>query len=87
MPGQARSKGELPLAVDLERRVVFPSERDTIFAPASGARPAAIAVLRISGPDVRPRFATLAPGASFPAGAPFFAPCGVPAPGSRSTGR
>ncbi len=46
---------------------MFPSDRDTIFALASGAGKAAIAVFRISGPGCAEALATLAPGAKFPA--------------------
>jgi tRNA modification GTPase len=42
------------------------NDRDTIFAPASGAGRAAIAVLRISGPGCLAALAALAPGAEFP---------------------
>src|SRR5579863_6525165 len=45
---------------------MFANERDTIFAPASGAGRAAIAVLRISGPDCAEALAAIAPGAEFP---------------------
>ena len=45
---------------------MFANEHDTIFAPASGAGRAAIAVLRISGPDCAEALAAIAPGAEFP---------------------
>jgi tRNA modification GTPase len=45
---------------------VFASERDTIFAPASGAGRAAIAVVRISGPECSAALRVIAPGADFP---------------------
>ena len=41
---------------------MFVNERDTIFAPASGAGRAALAVLRISGPDCTAAVAAIAPG-------------------------
>ena len=44
----------------------FPASRDTIFAPASGAGRAAIAVIRISGPRCAAALAALAPGKAFP---------------------
>ena len=40
--------------------------RDTIFAPASGAGRAAIAVIRVSGPRCAAALAALAPGKAFP---------------------
>ena len=40
----------------------LPSRRDTIFAPASGVGRAAIAVIRLSGPEVRAAIAAIAPG-------------------------
>ncbi len=45
---------------------MFVNEHDTIFAPASGAGRAAIAVLRISGPDCAAAVAAIAPGPQFP---------------------
>src|SRR6202161_3635573 len=45
---------------------MFANENDTIFAPASGAGRAAIAVLRISGPGCSEALQALAPGAEFP---------------------
>jgi tRNA modification GTPase len=43
-----------------------PISRDTIFAPASGAGRAAIAVVRVSGPLCAMALAALAPGKAFP---------------------
>ena len=45
---------------------MFANDHDTIFAPASGAGRAAIAVLRISGPLCSEALHALAPGADFP---------------------
>jgi tRNA modification GTPase len=45
---------------------MFANDHDTIFAPASGAGRAAIAVLRISGPDCSDALKAIAPGAEFP---------------------
>jgi tRNA modification GTPase len=45
---------------------MFANDHDTIFAPASGAGRAAIAVLRLSGPDCSEALKTMAPGAEFP---------------------
>jgi tRNA modification GTPase len=45
---------------------LFVNEHDTIFAPASGAGRAAIAVLRISGPDCAAAVAAIAPGPELP---------------------
>jgi tRNA modification GTPase len=45
---------------------MFANDHDTIFAPASGAGRAAIAVLRISGPRCPEALAAIAPGAEFP---------------------
>jgi tRNA modification GTPase len=45
---------------------MFANDHDTIFAPASGAGRAAIAVLRISGPACSETLETIAPGAEFP---------------------
>jgi tRNA modification GTPase len=45
---------------------LFANDQDTIFAPASGAGRAAIAVLRISGPGCSEALQTIAPGAEFP---------------------
>jgi tRNA modification GTPase len=45
---------------------MFANDRDTIFAPASGAGRAAIAVLRISGPGCSEALQAIAPGAEFP---------------------
>ena len=45
---------------------MFANDHDTIFAPASGAGRAAIAVLRISGPRCSEALKTIAPGADFP---------------------
>jgi tRNA modification GTPase len=45
---------------------LFPSEQDTIFAPASGAGRAAIAVVRISGPGCPAALEAIAPGTEFP---------------------
>ena len=44
----------------------LPASRDTIFAPASGAGRAAIAVVRVSGPRCAAALAALAPGKIFP---------------------
>ena len=44
----------------------LPASRDTIFAPASGAGRAAIAVIRISGRRCAAALAELAPGKAFP---------------------
>jgi len=44
----------------------LPASRDTIFAPASGAGRAAIAVVRVSGPRCAAALAALAPGKTFP---------------------
>jgi tRNA modification GTPase len=46
---------------------VFPSDRDTIFALASGVGKAAVAVFRISGPRCSAALAALAPNGRFPA--------------------
>ncbi len=45
---------------------MFANDHDTIFAPASGAGRAAIAVLRISGPGCSDALGIIAPGAEFP---------------------
>ncbi len=45
---------------------MFANDHDTIFAPASGAGRAAIAVLRLSGPGCSEALKTMAPGAEFP---------------------
>jgi tRNA modification GTPase len=45
---------------------LFANDQDTIFAPASGAGRAAIAVLRISGPGCSAALQMIAPGADFP---------------------
>jgi tRNA modification GTPase len=45
---------------------MFANDHDTIFAPASGAGRAAIAVLRISGPSCSEALRAIAPGAEFP---------------------
>jgi tRNA modification GTPase len=45
---------------------LFANDHDTIFAPASGAGRAAIAVLRISGPGCSEALKAIAPGAEFP---------------------
>src|ERR1700734_954350 len=45
---------------------MFANDHDTIFAPASGAGRAGIAVLRISGPGCSEALAAIAPGAEFP---------------------
>jgi tRNA modification GTPase len=45
---------------------LFASERDTIFAPASGVGRAAIAVIRLSGPNAFAALQALAPGVEFP---------------------
>jgi tRNA modification GTPase len=45
---------------------MFAHDHDTIFATASGAGRAAIAVLRISGPRCSAALKTIAPGAEFP---------------------
>src|SRR3984885_12457803 len=45
---------------------MFANDHDTIFAPASGAGRAAIAVLRISGPGCSEALAAIAPGPDFP---------------------
>src|ERR1700721_1494873 len=44
---------------------MFANDHDTIFAPASGAGRAAIAVLRISGPNCSEVLGAIAPGAEF----------------------
>jgi tRNA modification GTPase len=45
---------------------MFANDHDTIFAPASGAGRAAIAVMRISGPGCSDALKAIAPGAQFP---------------------
>src|SRR3984885_5704468 len=45
---------------------MFANDHDTIFAPASGAGRAAIAVMRISGPGCSEALRAIAPGAEFP---------------------
>ena len=45
---------------------MFANDHDTIYAPASGAGRAAIAVLRISGPGCSEALEAIAPGAEFP---------------------
>jgi tRNA modification GTPase len=45
---------------------LFANDHDTIFALASGAGRAAIAVLRVSGPGCSEAIKTIAPGAAFP---------------------
>jgi tRNA modification GTPase len=45
---------------------MFANDHDTIFAPASGAGRAAVAVLRLSGPGCSEALKTMAPGAEFP---------------------
>jgi tRNA modification GTPase len=45
---------------------MFANDHDTIFAPASGAGRAAIAVLRLSGPGCSEALQTLAPGTELP---------------------
>src|ERR1700722_12821096 len=45
---------------------MFANDHDTIFALASGAGRAAIAVLRLSGPGCSEALKTIAPGAEFP---------------------
>src|SRR5277367_6146488 len=45
---------------------MFANDHDTIFAPTSGAGRAAIAVLRISGPECSAVLRMIAPGADFP---------------------
>ena len=45
---------------------MFANDHDTIFAPASGAGRAAIAVMRISGPGCSDALKAIAPGAEFP---------------------
>jgi tRNA modification GTPase len=45
---------------------MFAHDHDTIFAPASGAGRAAIAVLRLSGPGCSEALKAMAPGAEFP---------------------
>jgi len=45
---------------------MFARDHDTIFAPASGAGRAAIAVMRISGPRCSETLQAIAPGAEFP---------------------
>ena len=45
---------------------MFANDEDTIFAPASGAGRAAIAVLRLSGPGCSTALQAIAPGAEFP---------------------
>jgi tRNA modification GTPase len=45
---------------------MFANDHDTIFAPASGAGRAAIAVVRISGPGCSAALKTIAPGTEFP---------------------
>ncbi|HEY1781257.1 MAG TPA: tRNA uridine-5-carboxymethylaminomethyl(34) synthesis GTPase MnmE [Roseiarcus sp.] len=45
---------------------MFANDEDTIFAPASGAGRAAIAVVRLSGPGCEGALQAIAPGAAFP---------------------
>ena len=45
---------------------MFANDEDTIFAPASGAGRAAIAVVRLSGPGCSAALQAIAPGAEFP---------------------
>jgi tRNA modification GTPase len=45
---------------------MFAKDHDTIFAPASGAGRAAVAVLRLSGPGCSEALQTIAPGAELP---------------------
>ena len=45
---------------------MFANDHDTIFAPASGAGRAAIAVMRISGPGCSDALKAIAPGGEFP---------------------
>ena len=45
---------------------MFANDHDTIFAPASGVGRAAVAVLRISGPDCSGTLKAIAPGGEFP---------------------
>jgi tRNA modification GTPase len=45
---------------------LFPNDRSTIFARASGLGKAAIAIFRISGPECSAALGKLAPGAEFP---------------------
>jgi tRNA modification GTPase len=45
---------------------MFANDHDTIFAPASGAGRAAVAVLRLSGPACSEALKTMVPGAEFP---------------------
>ena len=55
----------VPTQPDLARPM-FANDHDTIFAPATGAGRAAIAVLRISGPGCSDALKAIAPGAEFP---------------------
>ena len=69
LAGAARERlaTALPLAVESGAdEFVFAREQDTIFAPATGVGRAAIAVLRISGPDCAAALRMIAPGAEFP---------------------
>jgi tRNA modification GTPase len=45
---------------------MFANDHDTIFAPASGAGRAAIAIVRLSGPGCSEALETIAPGVEFP---------------------
>ena len=45
---------------------MFANDHDTIFAPASGAGRAAIAIVRLSGPRCSDALRAIAPGAEFP---------------------
>src|ERR1700722_5075782 len=45
---------------------MFANDQDTIFAPASRARRAAIAIVRLSGPGCSEALETIAPGVEFP---------------------
>ena len=66
----------------------LPASRDTIFAPASGAGRAAIAVIRVSGPRCAAALAALAPGKAFPDRVATLATlCAIPPAAKRSTAR
>ncbi len=50
----------------LGRPALFVNDEDTIFAPASGAGRAAIAIVRLSGPGCSAALQAIAPGVEFP---------------------
>ena len=66
---------------------MFANDEDTIFAPASGAGRAAIAVVRLSGPGCSAALQAIAPGAEFRTAALCCEPCAILGPASRWTGR